>query len=296
MILKSLDTIKSVYDPASYVRLTFANITDTARALERGHLCGPIAGVIQAEFVGAAALLGTLLDAPGQTISLRVNFPDGQLGGAVMECAYGYEIRGYTRQKILPLLDDSDEPNDLLFDRALGRRAQCAVVKSALRGAPASAHFELSYPDHLSVTDLLEEYFCTSLQRRALVQLSAASKIGYVECAHALLCDFLPEASEATYTRIERLFEHGLVQDALDSGADLTALNALLGLNAQAEATSHSVCFRCPCSSERVLAMLRALPKADLEELIAAKKSTDIYCHMCGKGYTITPEMLASLL
>ena len=295
MILNSLDTIVSVFDPEAGVRLTLANVTDTARALERSHLCGPIAGVIQAEFVGAMALLGTLLDAPGQTISLRARLPEGLLGGATLECAYGYEIRGYTRQKILPQLDDSNEPNEVLFDRALGRRATCAVLRCGPKEPPATAQFDLAYPDHLSVTDLLEEYFCASLQRRTLCQLSAASKLGYVECAHALMCDFAPEASEETYQRIARRFETGLIQDWLDAGVSLNELLAQLALTPSGRPETHTVCFRCRCSSERVLAMLRALDPKERAEMVAAGKPTDIYCHMCGKCYTITPEQVAAL-
>lgn len=296
MILQSLDRIVSASFPDAHVRLTVANVTDTARTLERNHLCGPIAGLVQAEFVGGAALLGTLLDAPGQTASLRVRLPEGQLGGVTVECAYGYGIRGYTRQKVLPQLDDSGEPDETLFDRAIGRSAHCAVVRSDARRVVSEARFDLSFADRLMVTDIVEEYFRSSLQRRALVQLSAASKLGYVECAHAVLCDFLPEASADGYDRMERFFDDGSAQDALDAGADLAAFARLFGLGAPEGETVRSVRFFCPCTAERVLAMLHALPRADLLEMAAAGHPADIFCHMCGKCYTITPEQLRTLL
>lgn len=277
------------------MRLSLANVTDTARTLERNHLCGPIAGLVQAELIGAVTLMGTQLSEPGQTLSLRLNLPDGLLRGATLECAYGYDIRGYTRQKVLATLDDSNDPNEVLFDKALGRSASCAVVISDPRGKSSEAHFDLSFKDRLTITDIAEEYFCTSLQRRALVQLSAASKAGYVECSHALLCDFLPEASDSLYAEVEAKFANGSVQDALDAGKSLRDLAKLLGLDAGQE-SSHPVRFFCPCSNERVMAMLRALPKADLEAMIAEQKNVDIYCHMCGKGYTVTPDHLRSLL
>ena len=296
MILQSLDRIVSAYCPQAHVRLTVANVTDTARTLERNHLCGPIAGLVQAEFVGGAALLGTLLDAPGQTISLRAQLPEGELGGVTVECAYGYGIRGYTRQKVLPRLDESEEPDETLFDRAIGHSTHCSVVRSDARRVVSQATFDLSFADRLTATDIVEDYFNGSLQRRALVQLSAASKLGYVECAHALLCELLPEASDETYDRLDACFASGAVQDALDVGADVTALARLLGLDPPEGETSHPVRFFCSCTSDRVLAMLRALPRQDLMEMIAAGKSTDIFCHMCGKCYTITPEQLKTLL
>lgn len=296
MILQSLDRIVSANFPEAHVRLTVANVTDTARTLERNHLCGPIAGLAQAEFVGGAALLGTLLDAPGQTVSLRVRLPEGQLGGVTVECAHGYGIRGYTRQKVLPDLDDAEAPDETLFDRAFGRSASCSVVRADAHRVVSEASFDLTFADRLTATDVVEEYFCSSLQQRALVQLSAASKLGYVECAHALLCDVQPEASEALYDRLERLFDEGTVQDALDAGADLAVFARLFGLGAPEGETTHPVRFFCPCTSERVLAMLRTLPRAEILGMIEAGRPTDIFCHMCGKCYTITPDQLRALL
>ncbi len=296
MILQSLDRIVTAYCPEAHVRLAVANVTDTARTLERNHLCGPIAGLVQAEFVGGATLLGTLLDAPGQTLLLRAQLPGGKLGGVTIECAHGYTVRGFTRKKILPELDESDAESEVIFDRAMGRVAVCSVVRSDARARTAEATFDLTLPDRLTVTDIFEEYFCTSLQRRAFVQISAASKQGYVECAHALLCDFLPEASDALYHRVEGLFTNGAVQEALDNGADVAAIARLMGLDTPTQIEEHPVRFFCPCTSERVMTMLRALPRAELESMIASGTPTDIYCHMCGKGYTITPEQLRPLL
>ncbi len=296
MVVRSLDRIVSVYCPEAHVRLYLANVTDTARTLERNHLCGPVAGLVQAELVAGGTLLGTLLDAPGQSISLRLRFPDGLLGGATMNCAYGYDLRGYTRQKVLASLDDASESDEELFDRALGRNAKCAVVRSDAHGGSTNAVFELNYKDRLTITDVIEEYFCTSLQRRALVQLSAASKQGYVECAHALMVDFLPEATPACYEAIEKKFADGTAQDMLDAGTDIKGFVEFFELDTPTAEETHPVRFYCPCSSERVMTMLKGLPKSDLEALIAEEKPTDIFCHMCGKGYTITPEQLRTLL
>lgn len=297
MMLQSLDKMLSVYCPQSHVKLVLANVTDTSKTLERNHLCGPIAGIVQAEFVGGMALLGTLLDAPGQRISLRVDLPNGQIGGGLLECSYGHTIRGYMRRKVLPDLDDSDAPTEELFDRAMGRSAHCGVIRSDAHGGKTDAVFDLNFKDRLTVTDIIEEYFCTSLQRRALVQLSAASKQNYVACSHALLCDFLPEASTETYQRIEQRFASGEVQDALDRGITIQELVEFFQLDMPtATPEEMPIKFACHCSSDRVIAMLKTLPREDIEAMIEQGRSSDIYCHMCGKGFTITVDQLQSLL
>lgn len=294
---QSLDKLRSIYCPQSHVRLVLANVSDTARTLERNHLCGPIAGLVQAEFVGGAALLGTLLSAPGERIALRADLTQGQLGGAVIECAYGHTIRGYMRRKVLGDLDDSTAPADEIFDKAMGRHAHCGVIRSDAHGGQSNATFDLNFKESLTVTDIVEEYFCTSLQRRALVQLSAASKQGYVECAHALLCDFLPEATDETYARIEKRFASGEVQDMLGRGVELDELLHVFELDPPTAAPEEMpVSFACHCSSARVMAMLKSLPREDILEMIAQDRPSDIYCHMCGKGFSVKVEQLKALL
>lgn len=295
MVVNSLDRIVIGYCPEVQARLIVANVTDTARTLERNHLCGPTAGLIQAELVGGAVLLGTLLERPNQAISLRLLFPEGLLGGASIECTSNFTVRGYTRQKVIQSLDEADCSDDELFRRALGTKAQCGVVIS--EGTTASnTLFNVTSDNCISVTDILEEYFCSSLQRSALVQVSGATKNGYVSCVHALMCELLPEADADAFVRVRKRFDDPDVLRLLDNGADLATLARALGLGEPTDIHEHPVSFACSCSSERVINMLSSLPKADLEAMIAEDKSHDIYCHMCGKGFTITVDQLKDLL
>lgn len=294
MTQNSLDRRVTAVCAKDHLVLTLANVTDTARALERNHLCGPVAGLIQAEFTAAAALLGTLTDHDGQTVLLRVNFPDGQLRGAVIEVTHEGTVRGYVRRKVLPELDDADISDKELFRKAIGCKAQCAVIVSDRSGADTHAVFGCGFEDHLSVTDILEEYFNNSLQRRAYAQISAASEDGHVACAHALLCEFMPEADQSACGDVEKRFDDGSVQAAMDRGADIAEIAALLGVTPTGF-EEKPIRFACTCSDEKVIAMLRTLPKEDREALIAKGEPTDIYCHMCGRGFTITPEQLKAL-
>ncbi len=295
MVVNSLDRIVTGYFPEIKARLTVANVTDTARTLERNHLCGPTAGLIQAELVGGAVLLGTLLERNNQAIALRMHFPEGKLGGATIECTSNYTIRGYTRQKVLAGLDDSDLSDEELFREALGTKAQCGIV--ICEGTNVSnALFNVSSETCISVTDILEEYFCTSLQRSVLVQVSGATKNGYVSCVHALMCEILPEADADALIQTRKRFDSPEVLRLLDDGADLATLAEALGLGHAEDVVEHPVSFACSCSSERVRNMLSSLPKADLEEMIAEGKPHDIFCHMCGKGYSITVDQLKDLL
>lgn len=296
MIPGSLDRVICAFFPDTHTRLTIANVTDTARTLERNHLCGPTAGLIQAELVGGATLLGTQLERPGQAISLRLNLPEGAIGGASIECTAAFTVRGYTRQKVLADLDDATEITDEeVFQKALGTTAQCGVVISEGTSA-TNALFNVTSKHCISIADVIEEYFHSSLQRTALVQISGASEKGYVSCVHAMMCECFPETDSAVCERIEERFDTEEIARLLNNGADLQTIAAALGLGEATDLHEHPVRFACPCSSERVMTMLSSLPKPDLEAMIAEGKTHDIFCHMCGKGFSVTPEQLKMLL
>ena len=295
MTFESLDKVVTAFFPETQTRLTVANVTDTAKTLERNHLCGPTAGLIQAELVGGAVLMGTLLERPEQAISLRLQFPDGLLGGACIECTGSLTIRGYTRQKVIAELDDATCSDEELFLKALGKKAQCGVVTT--EGTSASnTLFNVNSDDCITITDILEEYFCTSLQRSALVQVTGASDKGYVSCVHSMMCEVLPSASGSTLQQVRERFDDPELTRLLNNGADIHTLAQALQLGPAEELQARPVKFACSCSSERVMAMLSSLPKSDLEAMIAEDKAHDIFCHMCGKGFTITPEQLKGLL
>ena len=57
-----------------------------------------------------------------------------------------------------------------------------------------------------------------------------------------------------------------------------------------------SVRFGCQCSSERVAIALSALPKSDIEELIAQEAPTELTCDYCNKTYTFPKAHLRGLL
>jgi molecular chaperone Hsp33 len=48
--------------------------------------------------------------------------------------------------------------------------------------------------------------------------------------------------------------------------------------------------FFCPCSRERVLNALAALPQADREELAGKGEPISVTCEFCRTGYEIAPE------
>jgi molecular chaperone Hsp33 len=54
--------------------------------------------------------------------------------------------------------------------------------------------------------------------------------------------------------------------------------------------------WRCRCSSERVLAALASLPRADLVSLCEDDKPADLTCDFCRTEYIVSPAEMRALL
>jgi redox-regulated HSP33 family molecular chaperone len=48
--------------------------------------------------------------------------------------------------------------------------------------------------------------------------------------------------------------------------------------------------FKCRCTKERTLAVLKTLSVGELDAILARGESQTITCHMCGNGYEATLE------
>lgn len=97
---KTADSRVTAYSPSAKISLVFVEVTDSARELERSHLCGPTAGLIQAEALAAVALLGAELSQPEETVTLRMRV-SGPVGGLLVEAGADGSLRGYTQVKVM---------------------------------------------------------------------------------------------------------------------------------------------------------------------------------------------------
>lgn len=82
----------------------------------------------------------------------------------------------------------------------------------------------------------------------------------------------------------------------LQGASPLEMLQTALG-NLDVEVLEERVLqFACNCSRERFLDKLAALPRADLEEMVADGTGELLTCHVCTASYTVTIEDLRALL
>ncbi len=291
---KCTDKRITAYCPHAKVRLIVADVTDSAKQLERAHLCGPVCGLLQGQAMAVAAIIAGEVDDHYQAISLRVAYPQGKIKGLIMECTKSGQLRGYTQVKVINELDDSAEPTNQIEEAALGKIAQCTVVRVNGK-ASTSAIFNVQQDDCAILADVLEGYYQQANQRRTISQIEALSEDGYLKSVKGVLLDFLPDATDQEYNRLQALFDQGILQTLLQSNPSIQDIANALGLDASIDEGQAPLHFECSCSDARILSMLHTLPMADLEALILQDKPASIFCHMCGKNYQIPVALMQQI-
>ena len=118
-----------------------------------------------------------------------------------------------------------------------------------------------------------------------------------IKAAGGFLVQLMPGADEGL---IDTLEENIFLMDQLttvldEDGAEALFAQVLKGLEYHIVAEA-PVCYRCPCSRERVGLALSVIDRSELEEMIAEGKDVDVLCQFCEKRYTFTAPDLREIL
>lgn len=269
--------------------LTYVNVTNSAAALERSHLCGPTAGLVQSKALAAVALLGAEFSQKDEAISLRLRV-SGPVAGVLVENVFGGGLRGYTHNKVLNELDTREQITD---EEALGELAQITVIRSIPGKTISSAMLDV-HP--ASVKKGLHEYLNKSLQRNAEVEIVAESTIAGVASSKAFMAELMPDGDAKAFAELSDRFADGSVLQALKHAENLAELCTLLGVGECKLNEPQPLQFKCRCSTDRVEAMVNGLPDEDIKDMLKGSQENQIICHMCGTGYRIGKSTLWNVL
>ncbi len=284
-----MDVLIKVLSPRTGIRVTYADVTVAAKALEARHLSGPTASAVLGEVLVGAALLSTDLSRPEEVVSLHMHV-SGPLKGAFAEASGCGHLRGFTNIKVLNDLDGRDVYG---IAPALGESGQARVIKS-IPGQILSQSVLLAAP--LVPRVLLARYYNETLQTRAGVALAVSVNSGGLRLACGLVAERMPDGDPAAFVTVLEAMEAGVVAERLAAGAKLADIAAILGLPDLVAREERRLQFACRCSRAKVEGLLGSLPDADLEALAARAVAPVISCHVCGEAYTIPTTLPRQLL
>jgi molecular chaperone Hsp33 len=285
----STDRLLRVFSRSKHVAFTFVDVTQTAKELERRHLCGPCAGKVLGEALVAVALASTTIKNPGECVSFQLK-TDGPVGGALVEATAEGTLRGFTYQKVL---NEFDAEDDMDLASAMGKAGMLTVIRSSGQTVLYSGVTKAAPPN---IQQNLAKHFNESIQIPAAVDIAAKVEGGYLAFARGLLVEKLHDCATEDFVRVLELVNRGDTRAALAKGRLPEALSEVVGLDDLEVLDEKSLSFACRCSQEKTLAAMALMSRDELQGILDSGHDQEVTCHFCGKDYVVTMEEVVGIL
>lgn len=255
-------------------------------AADRHHTSHLATAALGRAMSGALMLAATMKD--GERILLKLK-GDGPLGEVVAE-AQGTSVRGYVGEPdvFMPLKNGK-----LDIGGALGH-GTITLTRYLQNGESFTGHAELA--DGEIATDITN-YLYMSEQTPSSVALGVlVDKDGKVLAAGGYFIQAMPGCDEEVLEKLgNNVAVTPYVTQLLELGYTPEKIIEVLARGLEFDIKeSMPVKFSCGCSKDKILNMLAALSKDDIDYL-TEQPDTEVHCQYCNKVYHFTSEELKQL-
>jgi molecular chaperone Hsp33 len=262
------DLIRRFIFEHSAVRGHIVHLDSAWVAMCEHHSYPPAIRGLLGEAAAATALIASTRKFDG-TLTLQLQGP-GPMHLLVAQCSHGFAVRGVARW------------NRTVDEGALSEMAGEGRLTVAVETAETGARYEGVVPlqaDRLA--QCLEAYFRDSEQLPTRIWLAATPTR-----AAGLLLQRLPgeETSQESWQRVEHLASTLTVDELLEL-PQAEVLRRLFHEEDVRVFEPAPVFFKCKCSRERVIELLRALGHDEIRSLLAERGSVDVRCEFCNRAY-----------
>jgi molecular chaperone Hsp33 len=270
--------VQAILEPSD-IRVLVVDASATAFEAEYRHLSGRCSAEIVADLCAGAMLLGAdLKNDERLSFQARVS---GPIGGFLCEVDRDLNFRGSTHKKSLPDLDATEAPPSA----ALGT-GHLQVLRSTGRAVVYQGITEM---ESGAIAADFERHLSESQQVASKVRLKHAYDRQLVS-AQGFMIQALPAASPADFDTIAAALcarAEALEVWPRDPEALLEAIAS--GLTYRIVG-SRDVRFRCRCSRERVVDMLRGMGPP--EDGSGWPEVSRVVCAFCGDAFEVPPSEL----
>ena len=267
--------------------------TDIANEIFRIHGTSPVATAALGRLASAGAIMGAMMKAETDRLTLRVN-GGGPAGNIVVAADYMGNVKCYADNMTadLPL-----KPNGKLDVAGyVGTEGFLGVIKDLGLKEPYATQVPLVSGE---IAEDITGYYATSEQIPTVCALGVlVDRDLTVKHAGGFLIQLVPPINEKAIDVIERnigvmqsvteLMEKGLSPEEI-------ALMGLEGLGGEV-LDSWECGYHCGCSRERTAQILVSLGEKELSALAQEQEDTEVCCHFCNKKYRFTPDEIRVLL
>jgi molecular chaperone Hsp33 len=262
------DLIRRFIFEHSAVRGHIVHLDSAWAAMCEHHVYPPVIRELLGEAAAATTLIASTRKFDG-TLTLQLQGP-GPMHLLVAQCSQGFAVRGVARW------------NGEVVEGPLKELAGEGRLTVAVETVDTGARYEGVVPLAAGrLADCLEAYFRDSEQLPTRIWLAATPMR-----AAGLLLQRLPgkEISEESWQRVEHLARTLTVEELLEL-SHTEVLRRLFHEEDVRVFEPAPVYFRCKCSRERVVELLRALGHDEIRSLLAERGAVEVRCEFCNRTY-----------
>ncbi len=275
-------------------RLVVINSKNMVNGMRAAHMTSPTATAALGRTITAASMIGTLLPADGDTVTISFS-GDGEAGKIIAVGDYFGNVKGYIQN---PLANPPKKPNGKLDVGAAIGKGTLSFVKAIGDSEPQTGMIELVSGE---VAEDIATYFAMSEQVPTLLSLGVLVDKDY-SClaAGGILIQLLPFPDESTVDLIERnsaqlgnissYFQMGLTNEQI---LDIAMKDIPYDIFDSLE-----VDYKCDCSRDRMKQKIMSLGKKEVANLLDEQESEGkpreltAICRFCNSEYTYTEKDL----
>ena len=268
-------------------RFVFTDIKDVANEIIQRHkMSYPVANAVSRFITGVALVSSNLKD--GDTIGAYLDV-DGPIGGIRCEANSFGHIKAYAVNPDAGV-DEFDQNYVMDFSQLVGKGV--LTVAKVLSKGKIPFVSTIKYEGG-SFALLFADYLKQSEQINSAVFISNFMKPeGIVEKCGGFLVQPMPDATDKEIEKLEKDIEKlPPFSEALKETDNLNQAAMLLfpdyGLNLVGE---RKLEFRCTCSREKVVKVLKSLKDEDRKTLLLEDGTYQVICEYCKKEYKIKKE------
>lgn len=274
------------------IRAFAVTARDTVQAAKEAHHTSPLVTAALGRLMMSGLMMGVMFKNPGELVTLSVR-GDGPIGGLTVTANTEGQVKGFANHPNVWLSPNEKGKLDVGGGIGFG---SLTVIRDEPGADPYSSSVELASGE---IGDDITYYFAMSEQVPTSVGVGVlVDRDTSVRQAGGFLVQLMPDCSDEVADKLEaNLAQINSVTDMLEDGllpADILR-RVLDGLDFQ-ELEAIPAEFHCGCNEDRAIRAVLALGIDELQSLVDDGEPAEVYCHFCGKRYTLPPDKLKLLL
>jgi len=275
------------------VRIIAAQTTDLVNRAVKIHGCAAGAAVAFGRLLTAGCIVGSMLKAEQDTLTLQID-GGGPIKGITVTSYADAHVKGYVGNPAadLPL----NEKGKVDVAGLVGREGSLMVIRDMGLREPYVGQVPIVTGE---IGDDLAYYYTVSEQTPSAVGLGVLINTDYsIKAAGGFIIQMMPDANEMAADLIMyRLEEISSITEMMSSGMSIEDIIKHIFEDMQLEILeSMTPEYRCDCTREVVEKALISIGEAELKKLYEEGKTEELQCHYCNEKYLFTKEDFGRIL